>query len=303
MHKRSRHCGYVLPVLLVVLCVAAVALQAIVTRSMRASLRSLDERETLQRRWGMLSCQETALRQAPQILRRAELAGRGKPVSHYRTTLNLGGQEFELILSDEQSKANVNLLYDRLNATQFDAAVIRLQGTLNAHSDPHPLRARIPRPVNRSATQASTRPATAPAPPTVRLPAFESFGQIFPSAAPEQLIGSMQEAGLDLTLWGDGRLNVMRASPQALEIVCRPVLDRIEIQRLAAMRRATPDQNLSKLLSALALTQEKREHAQMLLTDHSDCHSLWIINHSGGRTWYRLAVLGGGEDDRVVHYW
>src|SRR5258706_3437040 len=155
MRRRTNHPAYVLPLVLALLALAAVALHGVVLSALNASTHSLDAQNELQRRWALTTIQTTLLPTVEHTLARAQ-AGRHHPLVATTATLQLGNQTFELTFSDEQAKANVNTLYDRQPPRELEATLTALQpaGVRRLPVEIRPLRPRLSR------AAAATRPAT-----------------------------------------------------------------------------------------------------------------------------------------------
>jgi type II secretory pathway component PulK len=330
MRRRTNHSAYVLPLVLVLLALAAVALHGVVLSAMNASTHSLDAQDELQRRWALTTIQTTLLPTAERTLARAQ-AGRHHPLIGTTATLQMGNQTFELTFSDEQAKANLNTLYDRQPPRELEATLTALQPA-RARRLPVELRPLRPRLSRAAAAAAATRsttrqsadvlagilngqgpggatapvskapqPTTAPSPEKVP-PAFETLAQVFPDVTPQDLAGPDDSLAMTFTCWGDGRVNVNRATLQTLDAICRPHLNRLEIGRLLAARDRGRITQLPKALAALGLPQERREIVEQLLTAASASHGLWIVAHMEGKTRYRF-VVDCDDGQTIVHDW
>jgi hypothetical protein len=129
--------------------------------------------------------------------------------------------------------------------------------------------------------------------PTV-VPVIGSFGQLFPDASAAQLA----EVSLNVTCWGDGRINLHRAPAAVIAQAAGPVLLPQQLKQIIAARNAQIDVPLQNLL-ALAGPDAADRLAQKF-TDDSFCHSLWIITQVGQTPEYRL-VVRDANDSRRVH--
>jgi hypothetical protein len=255
---------------LLLLVLVAMALASIGRRSFTHALAASTAAEQLQRRWGVLSCHRTLLLKAEQVLSTAQLHS-PHPLSSAKLQLSLGSQKYILVFSDEQAKVNMNHLYARLGPTGTEPAIRSLTAEMPGH------------PVVR------LQPAPS-ADLTAALPAFGSYAQIFDSTPVSELIQIPQAQTPPLGCWGDGRLNVHRASEAALQTNCAGILTDFEIYRLLQMRKASPELSLGQLLDQLQLHQDQRRRAEAILTNSSTCHALWIIVQTPQRYWYHLAV-------------
>jgi hypothetical protein len=244
----------------------------------RAALASRAQAD-LQRRWGTLSCQATLLPKAESILAQAEEQSTD-PVPVRRLQLPLGTQNFELIFTDEQAKASANLIYDTFGAADTEQ---RLRDLLPALG-----------------TSANIRLIPVESVPKIPgQPAFIGYGQIFPEAQPGQLVGQDQGQGAidQITCFGNGTINFRRASREALQAVCLPVLNYSQIDQLLTWRKQYPQMPLAVALDQLQLSKENRDKAGSRLSDRSSCHGLWVIVTSNQRAWYHLAVAAEAAAD------
>src|SRR5215203_6677879 len=108
MKKRR---GYILLTTLALLVLSSTLLVTLARSSIQRSLEARQSTEDLQRRWGQISCQRALLPHAENILINQEKLHR-RPFPIYRASVQLGMQQFDLVLADEQSKANVNAVLD-----------------------------------------------------------------------------------------------------------------------------------------------------------------------------------------------
>src|SRR5262245_42848669 len=113
--------GYILVVTLALLVLSATVMVSVGRLALRETLRARSEAGDLQRRWGSASIRVAVLPFAERILLTAEAAQK-RPMPQLAERINLGGQSFDIIIGDEQAKANVNAMLDRATSvTQVDA--------------------------------------------------------------------------------------------------------------------------------------------------------------------------------------
>src|SRR5439155_4912218 len=93
------------------LVLAASVMVTIGRATMRHAAVAREAQETLQIRWGAASCRKALLPYVEQVLARAE-AERKSAIPVIRANVELGGRRFDLLLSDESAKANVNVELD-----------------------------------------------------------------------------------------------------------------------------------------------------------------------------------------------
>src|SRR5438105_761777 len=98
IHQRR---GYVLVTSLALLVLSATLLISMGRSAIDRTMRACQSQEELQRRWGQISCRRAILPFAETILTQLEKRER-RPMPLHRASIRLGGQEFDLILADEQ---------------------------------------------------------------------------------------------------------------------------------------------------------------------------------------------------------
>jgi hypothetical protein len=308
MIRSRQHRGYVLVMVLAILTLAASVLAAAACRTSDACLEAGDAQRSLQRKWAFISSQAAVLDRAEELLADKKDAF-DRPVDeppaaikHF--TLDLGGSKVELILADEQAKANVNMIAKRREAPEdVEETLRRLQGT------------------NRHFLSVRLRPSPPPKSKATTVPVqYESFDQCLVSTGPEELVGADSSDGYatgTISCWGGGKVNFRRAPLTVLREVTSGCLDENDLDVLIRAREQNPEISLTKALallkSEIAATEEgqpsapqpkapeksdkKRDEAMTLLTDSSHCHSLWIIVREKTRNWYRLYVNQFGDPD------
>ena len=313
--RTARRRGYVLVMTLALLVLCATMLVTVSRASLRHATAARSARDDLQRKWGAISCQRAVLEHAEHILATAE-AERKKPVPILTTTLRLGAPEFELILADEQSKANVNAILANSDVPRTEARIREALAGSGLANDvklrPTYGRIALPLPEAGQATTIDTGNTAL---------AVDALGQIFDDVPPARLLrrsagGKSAPAEL-LTCWGTGAINVRRAHEGALLLAAGRSLTRVEINRLIDARDAlfaakridnpapetpegqprTPGERLRALMHETA-AQSLKNRGNLGLLETSACHSVWIITRSPRREWYDLAVLDRSNPDR-----
>jgi hypothetical protein len=296
--KRTRQPGYVLVMVLVVLAMAGSVLAASACRTSRQVLDAGESERRLQRKWLNASAQKVVLDRAEEILiGEPDIAGRPSydpPAVARRFTLAAGGVTFDLVVADEQAKANVNMLAKRRADTgNLDEALRVLQADSRTFL---PVRLR-PSPTRK--VRATTVPII-----------YETFDQCLALDGPWQLVSAEateRAAGDAITCWGGGKINFKRASLAAMREVCSGCLDDGQVDTLVRLRGQDPKTTLSGALALLKLSEKTRDEAMAVLTDASHCHSLWVIARDTTRDYYRLYVDQYGDPDcetgRYTYAW
>jgi Tfp pilus assembly protein PilX len=311
----SRHDrrGYVLVVTLGLLVLSTTLLVAVGRVAVHHALAAREAADELQRHWGAVSCRNAVLPFAEQILSQAE-AEQHRPVPIYRANLQLGGQTFAVILSDEQAKANVNDLMQAASGSK-SAVESKLRESFIGAGLSNSIRLRPALLLTKAGTKASqTQPSTTQPGTDGGVPRWiTGFGQIFDNVPPERLLGGSGQAPVDrITCWGGGGTNVMRASVDAMKLAAGSYMSGIDIGRLIDIRNgklkprtgsgskiglpalagAAPNgagtDPMGRLLAEAKITVKNR--AKMPLLAGSACHSVWIIVRDPRRPWYYLVV-------------
>ena len=295
MKRRTKHPrGYILLLTLLMLAIAAAALAGICRAGLQSVVRASGAQEDLQRRWGVISCRAALFGKSPAVL---AAPGRRGPLAEATVSFRLGGQPTTLVFGDEQAKANVNLMYALGQRAGADRAVRAL-----AQSSGAAVRVEL-RPMVVDADEdvdtneaVRTKDRGEPEDEAIEVsfePAFESWGQVFADASPHELMrsrGTLPSVASNLTCWGDGTINVLRASREAMLNACDRVLGPAAVTKLLAARDKDPEFDLWETLDMLNLPEARRDAADLLLSDDSTCYSMWIVTRSGSREWYDLTV-------------
>jgi hypothetical protein len=272
---------------LAVLVLAAAALTSTGRLAVQHASRAREAERALQRRIGIASCRAAILPHAEQILQTQEVR-RKVPMVRHHAALRLGEFTLDLIVADEQAKTNVNALLETAPAT---VVANRLRQAMTGTGL---LGAVVLRPVIRND----------------RLQ-VSSFGQLFDGLDPQVLLAS--RAGVPapsdlLTCWGDGAINVRRASEASLRLRLSPPWTALDVSRLVGARREMFDATKTSPANSSSASPAPRDPLARLLqtaqirtgpsglTLRSTCHSLWIITRDGRREWYDLAVEDASDD-------
>ena len=199
--------------------------------------------------------------------------------------MQLGRQRFDLILGDEQAKANVNALLERDGR---ENAQTRLRQALSGTG----LAAKLLLRPDPAISVAASQPTTAPANVSSWI---TGYGQVFDNVSPQALLNS--GAAALLTCWGTGPVNARRAGESALKLATSPPLTPLDITRLIQARDASfqPGQSQGPITSPQNSPANSPPTAAGRITTTSACHSLWIIASSDRRSWYHFAVLDDAD--------
>ncbi len=281
MRRRTNNPGFVL---LMALAILAIAGTILATTSRRCCGRALDAsaaQRALQVRWGTLSLQATCLAAAEDILTRDSVR-LDRPVVWSGRRIVLGGMTFHAVVSDEQAKANVNLIAKSRGNTTVASVLSALQSGLSGALHV------VPRPQEQAAEPSAPGKLDSDIPML-----YGSYEQLFDLVHPSQLFArqAFRPAAIErVTCWGSGQVNFRRADPAVLREVLLGALDDTDVGKILTFRQKQPDGTLGELMKYLNLQSGKSLKASDLLTDTSACHSVWIIAEGSTRKWYRLYV-------------
>jgi hypothetical protein len=305
--------GYVLVMVLGLLVLSTTLLVGVSRLAVRSAVGARQAEDDLQRRWGVASCRKAVLPHAEAILSGLEQERR-RPASSYAVAVRLGGMTFDMVVSDEQAKANVNAI---LSEADLALAETRIRQALSGSGMTNHIKLRatiggVFQPIRGAATTApaATQPLSNPG-----ALAVGGWGQVFDVASPVQLLRPPPggRAPLDvLTCWGTGAINIRRASETAVTLAAGRSVSGVEISRLIEARdklferRAaeggfdqSPADRLRELMTQAA-GESLKNKGNLGLAESSTCHSLWVVSRNGRRDGYDLFVSDEADAKRPV---
>lgn len=269
MVKPRKNQGFVLLLVLAVLVIASVVLSGWAYRNSSGVLHAGQVAQDIHRKWGNLSCQKLMFSFATDFLDE-ESTDPDKPAVTVVREVELSGMRYQLTLSDEQAKANVNYLL-REKGKQY---AVRQIGRLISDKKNKLI-------VGLKMEDGKIK--------------ISSFDQIFNYKDPGQLVGIE-----GLTCWGSEKINYKRGNKKALQAMTRGILSDTDIERLLDFRKEdlgnedlreeSVEDGLKILFKKLTLRDEQIEPLKRIFTDISSCKSLWVKCKSDTRSWYRLYV-------------
>ncbi len=298
--------GYVLLMVLVLLTVIVTALSSIATRTMRTTQEAVIAVAQLQQRVGIASCRNALLEKAFFVFKDLDTLRRDghrlpSAESNYivSDSIMLGEQTFNLVLSDENSKVNLNAMHFhsgpekvfqtlRRTLPVHFARAVRLQPAANANRSNE-----LPSEDSTKSTAASPdvpqeggkangnliESETESSTYIAMIPAFRSWGEVFSF---EALVGqelnrhSRLEFTKSFTLWGSGQLNVLRASDASILTQMEAVIPSAKAKVILNAIREASDFNIQNILEAEVQSVRQRQRLQALLGKDSYAFSLFI---------------------------
>lgn len=302
-NTRQQH-GYTLILVLVLLALMAFAVVDMARSSLAAAVRANNAEVELQRRWGESTCKQAILDRADDLfeLRHQQylalfdedreptftdldwVTDEGEdPLSALRRiegSVQLGELHFDISLSDEQAKVNLNQILIDDDISSVELAIGELAGEQLDY------RATVLQPLPESDAKRLDMS---------RLPHWE------------YIFDRQQLQGFDgfehLTCWGDGRIHFQVAHDDTLRYVLSESLDDEQIEQLLILRRDQPDSDLDAMLSALAPHRNIRSQVKRLMTDQSTCFSMSVDVASEKRSWKETIVrVGHGQTATAMRY-
>lgn len=291
--QRCRN-GFALLMTLVLVMLAGVSLAAVARHSMAGAVQARADLEALQYRWAVESCRATLLGRSEHMLQQAEFDNApppepgstaiefGKPIAKLRVEFELADQPYELIVTDEQAKLNVNALLeqgDRHQAAKHIRKLVRNDHNVTNGGggvDLHVLFEDVY------------------GDDTTALNDIGGYGQLFDTPTPSSLIDRGDEgAGLAdrMTCWGDGLINLHRAPVEVLVAGFEDEVSIDIITQLIAQRDRYPYAPVMQIVEGIETIDDKARAALLSrLTDRSLCHGLWVIGRGEYRIRYSLVV-------------
>ncbi len=286
--SRKHNDGFVLLLVLLVLTISGVTLAIASRRVARQTIAATQAQRDCQVHWGTLSCRAACLPATERFLRAVEIE-QERPVVEVRRAVDLGGMRFNLLIADEQAKANMNLLADRGGAEAVALALHALQ------ADRRTILPVLPRPAAKPAAGViSSAPMR-----------YGSFDQLFAISAPSELIGDEESPGVAsrVTCWSGGEVNLKRAELPVLRQALAGLLSETHLIGLLSYRQEHPACTLGEMLGALELTDKQLEAVRPHVTDTSRSHSLWVIARGTHRTWRHLYIDQAGDGRNDAQQW
>ncbi len=307
--------GYVLMMVIVVLLILTAALTTLASRSLRATQQASNAVALLQQRWGIYSAKTETLQFATTILQNAEdkmrLEGGGKitkPNGVFAESVVLGGQRFDLVLADENSKLNLNTVYHIGGPAKVTKAVSDILGaSVTRYMNPKPAvlssaRGATPQPVASDSEAIVSDPSLALSAGfnASDTPAFRSWGEIFDfgKIASESDIGDVKlDFTRSLTLWGKGNLNINRTSDEVLLAQMELVLPGGKAKDLLSNIRASNLVDIQAQLETMEglKSQDKQRLGKLIGTSSYDFSLFIDVEAPQGRS-RRLFVTASDEN-------
>jgi len=235
----------VLVLLMIALCGAIVS--QIASRVIRLSGQAADAQRESRHRWAAVSIRRTCLDLAPTLLTQT-FEQQSTPVQQRSFSIFLGGTRFEVNIQDESAKLPVQRLIRQYSLESIKPPIRTLVGNRAV------LRSVFPR----NATQ---------------------MKDILDSPKTNDTSTSLRfwnDVSQRMTLWSDGRVNVLTAEPSTLDALWQLEFNRrVPDEILAIGQQAVPN-NFNEFVRTLGLSSSQTRFAREWLSTSSNTYSVWI---------------------------
>ena len=260
---------------MVVLSISAIILTSSASLSLAKVSRANSAHNKLQRKWAMRTTRNIALKKARKIF----MLQQAGEATNIQTELNLAGLDVKVILTDEQTKVNINTL-----------AQIHSTGNMQLI-------------LNRLIAQSPLLIRSKLAPSEIGTP-YQSLDQIFTGTPDDYLNPSTGKTASDnITCWSDGELNFKTASQPALEALLGNLISASNVKKLSAFGRGNPTATVSQALAACDISKDDAQTASQYLTDKSTCFGAWIILKTATRNYISFHACQLRKDGSIQKKW
>lgn len=271
---RTRRRGFVLLMVVVLIAIAAMILARLASTSLRVASVAVEEEREMRERWAVTSLRRYSFETAPRLF-----AGPSDPDSDegaravFWQDVRLAGETWKIVVAEESAKLNLAMFRGQIGSDDWSTDVELLLET-----DSVRLKSSIESPRLRWGDW------------------LESAGSSrSPSAE------AVATATQRITLWGDGRLNVMQCDDETLGIVWRRQFGHAPPAVLHQMRSQQPRPTTQQMMAALDLRDSQRDKANNWITAESRCYSTWVFCRTSHRVPASLFVEWGQSGAAKEH--
>lgn len=301
-HTDLRH-GFALLAVVVCLVLVSLAAVSLTRRSLQVALEAQTAQEELRSCWAVASLERAGTALAIQLYSAAPavpLRSVGnprtavqppstpgpvapRPRNSYPLRVVLSGQTWQLLIADESTKVNLNTVC-RLGRREGVRQTALALGALDLHTEQFPVM--------------TTRGGATHL--------VQAWGDVFwlpphPQATCDW--SDLPQRTAQITLWGDGTLNALRASNETLFELSRLVTsDGKSREWIAEFRKSFPLKRLDRILSETEINASEQAELLAVLGDRSTALSVWVWNESGTIHSCALSTRGrtGGWDLETI---
>lgn len=298
--------GYVLLVVIAVSIVTVTVLSKLATASLQKGLEAADAERMLQKRWGAITIEEAVLNRAEKrfALQEEEAVriGRMPPPATLRDAITMGGVTYDILLGDEDAKLNLNTVYHNGGATKTQDAIESVLG-VGGRPVLRLLPAVKPQSLSRESLQLTASEDSEDSIPTVPK-AFRSWGEVMDLAKLQRQAGprALPMLAKDMTCWGNGQLNLRRATDPAILAIVGSVMQGAGAKRILKRYRQNPTLTKNVLILSEVTSRNDQERLAGLISETSNNFSVWInASTATGRDYRTFSVTERGAEGEVIH--
>ena len=301
--------GYALIAVLAVMVLMVTVLNNLSRLSLRRALAASDAQIRLQQRLGSDSIERVVLPQAARVFEsleeqaeEARRLGRDELTvpTKLRDAVTIGGVTFDVVLSDEDSKLNLNQVYHAVGEARARTTINKLVPAVAARSIRLiPAVRSVGNPLE-FMTDQDDEDDTAEA----EIPrAFRSWGEVFDLSSLFSTIGSdaaLPNLTTELTCWGSGSINIRRASDESIRSAAACVISEAGANRLVNRYRENPTITSEMLITRETKSESERQRLRRMLGEVSVHFSVWIDASAKARRSARVFSVMRRTDDGVI---
>ena len=252
-HRRQSS-GVILVLVLLMIALCGAIVSQIASRVIRLSGQAADAQRESRHRWAAVSIRRTCLDLAPTLLRQTS-EQQATLVQQRSFSILLGETRFEVNIQDESAKLPVHRLIRQYTLESIKPPIRTLAGH---------------RAILRSAF---------PKNPTL----MKDFVDDPKTNDTSTALRFWNDVSQRMTLWSDGRVNVMTAEPSTLDALWQLEFNRGVPDEILAMKQQTVPNNFDEFVRTLGLSSSQARFASEWFSTSSNTHSVWIDspNQSG----------------------
>lgn len=308
MKQQSR--GFVLLLVLLTIAVMAAALVVAAQRALAKRAAADELAQTLQAKWAVRTLSPLLEASLPTGLESPQTSTvQGIGLSHQRqTVIPMGIARIQLTLANEQAKASIPALWETRSEGNAERVLQELLTVTQGATPRNPVAIRL-RPLESSPSSgAVVSDGRGGLSSQTGLYAFQSFAQIYwREPGGDGWTATHHEDSLTLhqpyiTLWGDGKLDLLAAPAPVIHAVMRPHLTMTDAKLLLERLDAFPHLELRDALGSLDLSRQALDAALERGRLGSDVWSLHVlIDDLQGVTTEHLLVHDRSKQTTVSH--
>ena len=274
--NRRQSAGAILVLVLLLIALCGAVTSQIASRVIRLSGQAADAQVEAQRRWAAVSMRRTFLNMAPKIL--ANLSQdpniRLPPVQQRSISVVLGPDRYSVTIQDESAKVPIGRVLTKFPIEQVKPLIRSLAGS-----------------------GVSLRNVF-PAQPTRMSDIIDRKYSGDTSAS----IRYWQSTSQQMTLWSDGKMNVMTAYPESLKELWQLKFKSTIPDSVLEMRNQEHSNDVSDSVQGLGLSENQSSFMLDWFTVSSSTYSVWINTESGSKSFTAIYVrrrANGFADENI----